>query len=136
MLDGHPKEAESAVELEKLLTGLDLEAEKLLIDQASRLAPPPSDLLPDLNRALDAGFDVVLCLNASDTEMLIERAVNKQKSQKQPMKKGSSKDNSLDSQVTLLLSAQTVTDVPRRKWNLLLRELKKNGHAISSSCQI
>lgn len=55
VLDGYPASAQQAELLEGSLTGLDLASERAIVAQASRLAPPPSTSLPDLNRSLASG---------------------------------------------------------------------------------
>lgn len=55
VLDGYPASAQQAELLEGSLTGLDLASERAIVAQASRLAPPPSTSLPDLNRSLPSG---------------------------------------------------------------------------------
>ena len=95
---------DKAVAMEQLLSGLNLEAEKALIDGASRLAPPPSDLLPDLQRTLTSGLDAVFLLNATNTDQLVERAASTERKQRPSLKKGQGKDNVLSEEVILLVT--------------------------------
>lgn len=80
MFDGFPAEEPDAVLLEKQLSGLDLEAERHLLDGRSRLAPAPLHLLPDVNRPLESSLDVVFLLNVSNENQLLERAMDRTKS--------------------------------------------------------
>ncbi len=77
ILDGFPRTLEQAVLLEKALTGLDLDAEKAIVDAASRVAPPPEAALPQLQRVLTSGLDAVLVLGLSDTEAALKRALGR-----------------------------------------------------------
>lgn len=80
MFDGFPAEDSEAVLLEKHLSGLDLEAERRLLDGRSRLAPPPLHLLPDINRPLESSLDVVFLLNVLNENQLLERAMERARS--------------------------------------------------------
>jgi adenylate kinase family enzyme len=77
VIDGFPATAEQAVLLEKALTGLDLAAEQALVDGASLVAPPPLDVLPQLQRPLLSGLDAVLVLGCADEAVAAKRALGR-----------------------------------------------------------
>ena len=105
MCDHCPITKDEAVAFEQLLSGLNLESEKALIDGASRLAPPPADLLPDLHRTLTSRLDAVFLLNATNIDQLVERATSRERKQKPPLKKGQGKENALSEEVIPLAFA-------------------------------
>lgn len=49
-MDGFPRTEAQAVALEAALTGLDLAQEQAVVEQASRVAPPPAEALPQVRR--------------------------------------------------------------------------------------
>jgi hypothetical protein len=77
VIDGFPATAEQAVLLERALTGLDLAAEQALVDGASLVAPPPLDVLPQLQRPLLSGLDAVLVLGCGDEAVAAKRALGR-----------------------------------------------------------
>lgn len=77
VIDGFPATKQQAILLEKALTGLDLSAEQELVDKASVVAPPPLDVLPQLQRPLLSGLDAVLVLGCEDEGMAVKRALGK-----------------------------------------------------------
>jgi hypothetical protein len=77
VIDGFPATAEQAALLEKALTGLDLAAEQALVDGASLVAPPPLDVLPQLQRSLLSGLDAALVLGCGDEAVAAKRALGR-----------------------------------------------------------
>jgi hypothetical protein len=75
--DGFPRTAAQAALLERALTGLDLEAEAQVVREASRIAPPPPESLPQLQRPLTSGLDAVLVLGLSDPALALKRALGR-----------------------------------------------------------
>ena len=83
---------------------MDLEAEDNLIDAASKLMPPPRELLPDKNRTLLSGLDAVFLLDIQDSQQLLERAIEKEKAKKPSTKKGQTKEATLPQEVSYHLT--------------------------------
>lgn len=133
MCDNHPKTKDEAVALERLLSGLDLEAEKALIDGASRIAPPPSDLLPDIHRPLTSGLDAVFLLNAVNADQLVERAISRERKQKPPLKKGQGKENVLSEEVILFRYCTLRDTNSIRSWSVSPVESRMDGQGTKSS---
>lgn len=77
ILDAFPMTKAQAVLLERKLTGLDLDTESSLITNASRIAPPPDDLLPQLDRPLVSGLDAVVVLECGDEAVAVKRALGR-----------------------------------------------------------
>lgn len=101
MLDGFPETEKAAVEIEKRLSGLDLEAEATWIQNASKLAPPPSEFVPNLNRNLISALDIIFLLNSKDSDILTTRCIERERSQTQISKKGKPSTESMDEHVVL-----------------------------------
>eukprot|EP00210_Caulerpa_lentillifera_P002458 g2356.t1 len=80
VLDGFPRNKHEAMSLEKCFSGLDLEAEKRMFDEQSKLAPTPLHLIPDINRLLESSLDVMFLLTVPNEQQLLERAMEKTKS--------------------------------------------------------
>ncbi|KAK9824418.1 hypothetical protein WJX72_010134 [[Myrmecia] bisecta] len=77
VLDGYPRSAGQAQLLEKALTGLDLAREQAIRDSASVLAPPPPEVLANLDRPLTSGLDSVLVLSVSEEAGSVKRALGR-----------------------------------------------------------
>ncbi|GFR40940.1 hypothetical protein Agub_g1600 [Astrephomene gubernaculifera] len=77
VVDGFPRTAAQAMLLERMLTGLDLDAEQQLIDSASTIAPPPPNALPQVGRPLVSGMDAVVVCSLTDPEVALKRALGR-----------------------------------------------------------
>ncbi len=77
VIDGFPSTQPQAAALERALTGLDLGAEASLVAGASRLARPPADALPQLERPLTSGLDAVVVLECGDEGVAVGRALGR-----------------------------------------------------------
>ncbi|GMH35763.1 hypothetical protein BSKO_03631 [Bryopsis sp. KO-2023] len=77
ILDGFPCSRAQAMLFEKQLTGVDVDAEKEMIADVSRLAPPPPQYLPDPDRELISGLDAVIVLKVEDEDILPKRALGR-----------------------------------------------------------
>ncbi|KAF5829801.1 hypothetical protein DUNSADRAFT_15464, partial [Dunaliella salina] len=77
IVDGFPRTEAQAVALERALTGLDLQAEQAVVEQASRVAPPPPEALPQVNRTLVSGLDAVIVLEVADFTIALKRALGR-----------------------------------------------------------
>lgn len=77
VLDGFPRTDSQAVLLERKLTGLNVEAERLLIADASVLVPPPPDMVPEVDRPRRSGLDAVMVLQLEDGTVALKRALGR-----------------------------------------------------------
>ncbi len=77
VLDGFPATEAQAMALERALTGLDLDSEADLLQNASQVAPPPEGVLPQLQRPLVSGLDAVLVLSLADEATAVKRALGR-----------------------------------------------------------
>lgn len=77
VIDGFPCTAAQAMLLEKSLTRLDTAAEQVLVDEASVVAPPPLDALPQLQRPLLSGLDAVILLGCDDESIAVKRVLGR-----------------------------------------------------------
>lgn len=77
ILDGFPRTANQAQELEKALTGLDVVAEEAYIAAASFTAPPGAAAFLSPTRPIKSCLDSVIVLELENSELAVERAVGR-----------------------------------------------------------
>eukprot|EP00892_Ulva_mutabilis_P002600 jgi/Ulvmu1/12340/UM089_0024.1 len=77
ILDGFPRTAQQAQELEKALTGLDMAAEEAYVAGASFIAPPSSSAFLSPTRPIKSCLDSVVVLELENSEVAVERAVGR-----------------------------------------------------------
>ena len=92
MLDGFPKTRDDAAALEKQLTGLDFAAEAEMAAAASKLVPPGSEFLPDPHRKCTSGLDAVFLLSSIDVDILLKRAIERERSTRQDTRNAQNDD--------------------------------------------
>ena len=100
VLDGFPATCGEAAALEKQLTGLDLAAEAEMAVASSKLVPPGLEFLPDLHRKCTSGLDVVFLLCSVDADVLLKRAIERERSTPQTTTK-IQRDETIDTVIYL-----------------------------------
>eukprot|EP00803_Ostreobium_quekettii_P002527 evm.model.scf_1208EXC.6 EVM.evm.TU.scf_1208EXC.6 scf_1208EXC:28213-40026(-) len=77
VLDGFPQTLGQALLFERKMTGADPARDAAIRTAASRIAPPPAELLPDPKERPASGLDAVIVLCIDDDDVALRRALGR-----------------------------------------------------------